>query len=113
VDDPAGTQWSAGEGPTQWIQIDLQGTYRITKIELLVSQDPAGDTIHRVQIRASDTDAYQTIYEFNESTADNEWLFFRPETPLENVSQIRLETISSPSWVAWKEIQVYGEAITP
>ncbi|MGZ9222307.1 MAG: discoidin domain-containing protein [Anaerolineales bacterium] len=113
VDDNAGTQWSAGEGPTQWIQIDLQGTYRITKIELLVSQDPAGDTIHRVQIRASDTDAYQTIYEFNESTADNEWLFFRPETPLENVSQIRLETISSPSWVAWKEIQVYGEAITP
>ena len=113
VDDNAGTQWAAGEGPTQWIQIDLQGTYRITKIELLVSQDPAGDTVHRIQVRASDADVYQTVYEFNETTTDNEWLFFRPETPLENVSQIRIETIDSPSWVAWKEIQVYGEVITP
>ena len=113
VDDNAGTWWGAGEGPVQWIQIDLQGLFRITKIELLVSQDPAGDTIHRIQARASDTDAYQTVYEFNESTADNEWLFFRPETPLENVSQIRIETIDSPPWVAWREIQVYGEAIAP
>ena len=113
VDDNVGTHWGAGEGPTQWIQIDLQGTYRITKIELLISQDPIGDTVHHIQVRASDADAYQTVYEFNASTTDNEWLFFRPETPLENVSQIRIETIESPSWVAWKEIQVYGEAITP
>jgi hypothetical protein len=113
VDDNDGTQWGAGEGPVQWIQIDLQGQYRITKIELLVSQDPAGDTIHRIQVRASDADAYQTVYEFNESTLDNEWLFFRPETPLEDVSQIRIQTVSSPSWVAWKEIQVYGEAVRP
>ncbi|HEX9839803.1 MAG TPA: discoidin domain-containing protein [Anaerolineales bacterium] len=113
VDDNAGTQWNAGGDPVQWIQIDLQGLYRITKIELLVSQDPAGDTVHRIQVRASDAEAYQTIYEFSESTADNEWLFFRPETPLENVSQIRIETTESPSWVAWREIQVYGEAITP
>jgi len=113
VDDNAGTQWSAGEGPVQWIQIDLQGQYRITKIELLISQYPAGDTVHRVQVRASEADAYETVYEFNESTADNEWLFFRPETPLEHVNQIRIETIDSPSWVAWKEIQVYGESVTP
>lgn len=113
VDDNASTQWGAGEGPTQWIQIDLQGQHRITKIELLISQYPSGDTIHRVQVRSSEADAYETVYEFNESTLDNEWLFFRPETPLENVSQIRIQTVSSPSWVAWKEIRVYGEVVTP
>jgi hypothetical protein len=32
---------------------------------------------------------------------------------LENVSQIRIQTILSPSWVAWKEIQVYGEPVQP
>lgn len=111
VDDNAVTQWGAGEGPVQWIQIDLQGQYRITKIELLIAQYPAGDTIHRVQIRASEADSYQTVFEFNESTRDHEWLFFRPEMPLENVSHIRIETVTSPSWVSWKEIQVYGEAL--
>jgi catechol 2,3-dioxygenase-like lactoylglutathione lyase family enzyme len=111
VDDNAVTNWGAGEGPVQWIELDLQGKYRITKIELLTSQFPAGDTLHRIQVRSSESDAYQTIHEFDEFTRDNEWLFFRPETPLENVSYIRIETVTSPSWVAWREIQVYGESM--
>lgn len=108
VDDNAGTQWGAGNHPVQWIQIDLQGVYRITEIRLLVAQYPAGTTIHRVQVRASSGDSYQTVYEFQGSTNDNDWLIFKPDTPLLAI-QIRIQTISSPSWVAWKEIQVYGE----
>lgn len=110
VDDSAGTQWGAGDGPVQWIQVDLQGNYRITEIRLLVAQYPAGDSVHRVQVRASEADEYQTVYEFNGSTNDNDWLVFAPDTPLENVAQVRVQTVSSPSWVAWKEIQVYGAA---
>lgn len=108
VDDNAGTQWGSGEGPVQWIQIDLQGLFRITEIRMLVAQYPAGTTIHQVQVRASSGDSYQTVYEFQGSANDNDWLIFKPDTPL-LASQIRIQTISSPSWVAWKEIQVYGE----
>ena len=53
VDDNADTQWIAGEGPVQWIEVDLQGTYRIKEIRLLVAQFPAGNTTHRVQVRSS------------------------------------------------------------
>jgi hypothetical protein len=113
VDDNSGTQWGAGEGPVQWIQVDLQGSYRVTEIRLLVAQYPVGSTTHRMQVRLSSTDSYQTVYEFNGSTSDNDWLVFKPDLPLEGVSQIRIQTIASPSWVAWKEIQVYGEAVTP
>jgi len=113
VDDNAGTQWGAGDGPVQWIEIDLEGSYNVTEIRLLVAQYPAGSTTHRVQVRSSSSDAYQTIYEFIGSTNDNEWLEFTPEMLLENVSQIRIQTIASPSWVAWKEIQVYGEEVNP
>ncbi|HEX9384677.1 MAG TPA: discoidin domain-containing protein [Anaerolineales bacterium] len=113
VDDNVGTQWIAGEGAVQWIQVDLQGSYRITEIRLLVAQYPAGNTTQRVQVRSSSGDDYETVHEFQSSTNDNDWLVFRPELPLENVIQIRIQTILSPSWVAWKEIQVYGEAITP
>ncbi len=113
VDDNTATQWGAGEHPVQWIEVDLQGIYRITEFRLLVAQYPAGDTIHRVQVRASSGEAYETVHEFNGSTSDNDWLVFKPEVPLENAAQIRIQTIASPSWVAWKEIQVYGEAMTP
>jgi hypothetical protein len=109
VDDSAGTQWGAGDGPVQWIQIDLDGSYRVTEIRLLVAQYPAGNTVHRVQVRSSGSDEYLTVHEFNGSTNDNDWLIFTPEMPLEDVAQIRIQTIASPSWVAWKEIQVYGE----
>jgi hypothetical protein len=109
VDDSAGTQWGAGDGPVQWIQIDLDGSYRVTEIRLLVAQYPAGNTVHRVQVRSSGSDEYLTVHEFNGSTNDNDWLIFTPETPLEDVAQIRVQTIASSSWVAWKEIQVYGE----
>ena len=80
---------------------------------LLVAQYPAGNTVHRVQARASGSDAYQTVHEFSGSTNDNDWLIFTPDTPLENVTQIRIQTIASPLWVAWKEIQVFGEPMQP
>ena len=62
-----GTLWNAGAGPTQWIQVDLEGTYDVMRVRLIVAQDPAGRAV-----RAG-------------------------------------ETTTSPSWVAWKEIQVFGE----
>jgi len=113
VDDNADTPWIAGDGPVQWIEVDLQGTFRITEIRLLVSQYPFGETTHRVQVRPSSGAAYQTVFEFQGSTNDNDWLIFKPDVPLENVGQIRIQTIASPSWVAWREIQVYGESAQP
>jgi hypothetical protein len=111
VDDSVDTIWNAGAGPVQWIQVDLKGTYRVTEIRLLVAQYPNGDTTHRVQIRSSG--AFQTVHEFQGATQDNSWLVFHPDTPLENVTQVRIQTIVSPSWVAWRAIQVYGEPMTP
>ncbi|GAB4424335.1 MAG: hypothetical protein Kow002_13850 [Anaerolineales bacterium] len=109
VDDNSGTQWGSGAAPVQWVQIDLKGVYTISEIRLQVAQYPSGNTVHRVQVRTSESDAFQTVHEFNGSTSDNDWLVFTPDTPLENVAQIRIQTLSSPSWVSWKEIQVFGE----
>ena len=103
----------ATKDDVQWIEIDLQGTYRITEIRLLVAQWPEGDTLHYAQTRLSSTDGYTTVHEFAGTTADNDWLVFKPDVSLENVGQIRIRTISSPSWVAWKEIRVFGDEIRP
>jgi hypothetical protein len=65
VDDNSGTQWGAGAPPVQWLEVDLQGTYRIMEIRLQVAQYPQGDTVHRVQVRASSGSDYITVHEFS------------------------------------------------
>ncbi len=110
VDDDPVTQWGAGDAPVQWIAIDLEGSYRITEIRLLVAQWPAGKTVHRVQVRYAGAEGFATVHEFSGMTGDQDWLVFAPPEALENVIEIRIQTISSPSWVAWKEIQVKGES---
>jgi hypothetical protein len=113
VDDNDATQWGAGADAPQWIEIDLAGTYHITEIRLLVAQWPEGETLHRIQIRPSSADEYATVHEFAGTTADNDWLVFAPDVPLEDVGYVRILTVSSPSWVAWKEIRVIGKETQP
>jgi hypothetical protein len=113
VDENGSTQWGSGAVPAQWIEIDLEGSFRVTEVRLLVSQYPAGATTHLLQVQYAGTDSYVTVYEFSGPTGDNDILTFTPETPLENVTHIRVQTTSSPSWVSWKEITVLGEELTP
>ncbi|MDF1500570.1 MAG: hypothetical protein P1P76_08880 [Anaerolineales bacterium] len=49
------------------------------------------------------------LHVFNQSTAGGDWLIFTPESLVEDVQVLRIDTLSSPSWVAWGEIQVFGE----
>ena len=113
VDENDGSQWGSGALPPQWIEVDLQGVFRVSEIRLMVAQWPAGETLHRVLVRQHGSQDFIQVHEFKQNTKDGDWLVFRPETPIENVEAIRIRTISSPSWVAWKEIQVRGEAETP
>ncbi|MDH4176863.1 MAG: discoidin domain-containing protein [Thermoleophilia bacterium] len=107
VDGDAESIWTAGEDAPQWIEIDLGSPSSVTKIALSVSQYPEGQTRHRVLGRAPGGDDI-LLHEFSGQTKDPEWLEFSPPQPWTNVRHIRVETVSSPSWVAWREIRVLG-----
>lgn len=113
VDENPATQWGAGADASQWIEVDLQGSFRVKEIRLLVSQYPAGKTSHEVQVQLSGESRFATIHQFSQETKDNDWLVYIPDSPLENVSSLRVLTTASPSWVSWKELQVFGEAMAP
>jgi hypothetical protein len=113
VDENASTHWGAGADAPQWIEIELDGNYSIDEIRLLVAQYPAGDTIHQVQWRRAGSTTYETTHEFRGFTEDDEWLVYTPDSGNENISALRIRTLSSPSWVAWKEIQVFGAESVP
>jgi hypothetical protein len=108
VDGDVSTGWGSGDGAPQWIEIDLGAPAKITRIRLLVTQYPYGDTLHRILVRSVNGD-FSEAFRFEQYTHTGQWLAFTPEEPLQDVQIVRIETLNSPSWVAWLEIQVLGE----
>jgi hypothetical protein len=107
VDGDPGTSWNSGGGPLQWIQIDLGETYTIAEIRLTVAQSPAGDTTHVVYGSGTSTGRFRDIlHVFRGPTDDSDVLVFTPDQPIPGVRVVRIETTLSPSWVAWREIEV-------
>jgi hypothetical protein len=100
--------WAAGEYATQWIEIDLGSPTTIYLLRLITSQDPAGKTVHLVYGRPPGG-GESLLHQFEGITEDGQILSYTPVTPWTNIQHVRVETISTPSWVAWREIEIYGE----
>jgi hypothetical protein len=107
VDGDYGTLWNAGDGPVQWIEIDLGAEYDLKEIRLFISQFPEGQTTHRILAMGSGTgNTYTVLHTFDGLTIDGEKLVFIPDSPITGIRMVRVETVTSPSWVAWREIEI-------
>ena len=107
LDGDAGTLWNSGDNAPQWIEIDLGQPYDIGAVRLLISQYPAGNTLHRVLGKSPGASkAFYELTRFEGSTEDGQWLEFSPEETWAGIQYIRVETVASPSWVAWREIEI-------
>jgi hypothetical protein len=105
VDGDPGTVWNAGDGPTQWIEIDLGAAYDIREIRLLLNQYPDGRTVHRV-LGKGVTGSFALLYTFDGQTRDSQLLSYAPPEAWQGIQVIRIETTASPSWVSWREIEI-------
>jgi len=102
--------WNSGTWPMSWIEVDLGKPTRITQILLSVEQTPAdADTVHEIWLSSSmigsDTSGAVLSYTPAGRTYDGQTLsvaFSNPPT----AQHVQIRTISSPSWVAWNEIQI-------
>jgi len=105
LDGRADTAWNAATHAPAWIEIDLGEPSAISGIGLLVAQFPDGETTHQV-IGISSTGSELPLADFRGYTRDGQWLRQSLTTPLVDVQSIRITTWASPSWVAWKEIEI-------
>jgi hypothetical protein len=105
VDGNPETQWSAGEFPTQWLEIDLGAAYSVGEIRLTVGQWPEGNTVHQIWV-ASSRESMQMVDEISGYTYDFDVLDYTPSRPLQNIRYVRIVTTESLSWVSWREIEV-------
>ncbi len=108
VDGSPGSGWNSGNGPLQWIEIDLGETVALGEIRLTVAQFPAGATEHRVYGRAAPGTALVLLHTFSGTTNDGDVLSFVLPSGGGAVRMLRVETVASPSWVAWREIEVFA-----
>lgn len=105
VDGDTGTIWNAGDDAPQWIEIDLGAPYRIGEIRLLVSQFPEGQTLHHVLGKGTGTDdQFIELATFDQFTQDGQLL--TATGVWIGIQYLRIETLSDPSWVSWREIEV-------
>jgi len=105
VDGIYSSWWGAGDFAPQWFEIDLHAPVSVAQIRLAISQDPDGDTFHRIWGREVGED-YLLLHEFRGFTSGDDVLEFIPLVPWENIQFIKIETLESPSWVSWREIEI-------
>jgi len=106
VDGSTGTIWNSGTNAPAWIEVQLAGPSVVKEVRLIVGQSPDGHTVHRLLVRTAG--GLEEVRRFEGDTVDDQTLTWRPATPQPGVVALRVETDSSPSFVAWKEIEVLG-----
>ncbi len=105
VDGSLGTTWNAGAFPAQWIQIDLGFAVPVGLVRLVVAQSPEGPTRHRLY-GGETSRSLGLLHTFEGSTTDGQVLRFTADADDPPLRFLRIETETSPSWVAWREIEV-------
>ncbi len=107
VDGDPSTRWGSGQFAPQWIEIDLGAPVAVAAIRLGVDQFPDGNTVHTV-LGKPPGGSYRELHVFSGSTTTGDVLEYLPPTPWEGIRYLRIETSASPSWVAWREIEVFA-----
>jgi len=108
VDGILDNLWNSGEHPEGWIVVDLGSESRINRVRLLVAQFPEGNTVHEILFAGQD-EKYSLAHTFSTLTDDNQWLEYIPSSMPVDVRYVWIRTVESPSWVAWREIEVIGK----
>ncbi len=101
------TKWSAGAHPPAWVEVDLGQERIVSDMRLIVSQYPAGYTLHEVQVAGEDR-VFETARTLGGYTSDGQELEISFDPFLVDVRYVRVRTETSPSWVAWYEVDVYS-----
>ena len=100
--------WNANHYPMQWFAVSFDDLYLTERIEMVVPQTPAGSTTHELWL--GNGSGTRTLYKrFTDVyTEAGQTLEVAIEPPAQ-INEVLILTLSSPSWVAWREIRVFGK----
>ena len=107
IDGNPDTVWNSLGLPPQWLSIAVDDFYLVDRIEMVITQTPAGPTTHEIWLgNGSGTPAlYKRLTDVH--TEDGQTLEVAIEPP-RSINEVLIRTLDSPSWVAWREVRVFG-----
>jgi len=97
------TTWNSGAFAPGWIQLDLGEPLTISRVRLYTVQTPAGPTRHEI-LGGLTPDSLTSLGALEGNTADGQWLELQARA---QARYVRVVTVKSPSWVGWREIEIY------
>ena len=111
IDGDSSSVWSSQQPAPQWFSVVLDDLYLVDRIQLEVTQAPAGLTTHEIWL--GNGSGTRTLFErlSNVHTEDGQLLDVALNPP-RVVDEVFILTLDSPSWVAWREINVFGLPLT-
>ena len=100
--------WNSGGYSNAWLMVDLQGSYTINNINLIVEQSPNGSSSHQILTAPTLAGPWTLVETITGYTSQGQLIQRCYNTsPLLNVGAVKISTLSSNSWIAWKEIGVF------
>lgn len=99
------TIWNSGTWAPQWYFLALDGPHVVDRIDLLMAQTPAGKTTHEIWLADATFRLHQRLEDIY--TSDGQLLTV-PVQPAQAITRVLIRTLDSPSYVAWREVRVFG-----
>ncbi|MDE0198655.1 MAG: discoidin domain-containing protein, partial [Caldilineaceae bacterium] len=107
VDGDLESFWSSNRLPTQWFSITFDQEVLVDRLEMVVAQSPAGPTTHEIWL--DDGSGILTLaHRIAENHTEDGQLLQVEINPPQRAQEVLILTLESPSWVAWRELRVYG-----
>ncbi len=99
------TSWNSGHSAPAWIEFDLGSMRFLSAIRLIPSQTPSGNVVHNIYAGSSPnpTTLLAAISEVGTNLEP-----FAAYLNTVYARYVRVVTVTSPAWVAWYEIELYG-----
>ena len=99
--------WNSTLYPVQWFSVILDDFYLVDRVEMVVAQTPAGPTTHEIWL--GNGSGVRTLYRrlIDVHTEDGQILDVTFAPP-RAVNEVLIRTVHNPSWVAWREVRVFG-----
>lgn len=101
------TMWSAGGAPSRWIQVALDDKFSVHRMELVVTQAPPGPTTHEVWFE-NGSGVWTLHTRFADLYTEDGQTLELSILPPREIEQALILTRDSPSWVAWRDIRIFG-----
>lgn len=107
VNGNCGDMWNSGNYATQSLEIDLLSPYTINNINIMFSMSPNGNVNHEI-LTSADMVTW-TVADVVTGFYVTGQLIERcySSAPLTNVRGVRINSVTSPSWIAIMEMGIY------